>query len=243
MKLAKDPRTVWHRVEAALADPRRGIDHDHLGLILDCPDCLDGDGCEACDDDGVKFDSVLDLKPAVDAQVAAARAPATPPAESKLVAHARSELGRLRSRRNNPADETDHAETELHESIVATVQAFATFEHSGSSAAWAREALSDLLGFQPLGPLTDDPDEWAEIGETVWQNLRKPTCFSSDGGATYYDLTEFERSGRRTYHTASPLDADHYPGTTVVTQRLGDNEQLAAARADVVDESTKENTQ
>lgn len=32
---------------------------------------------------------------------------------------------------------------------------------------------------------TDDPGEWEEVGDGLWQSHRKPFAFSRDGGATY----------------------------------------------------------
>ena len=40
--------------------------------------------------------------------------------------------------------------------------------------------------FEPLGPLTDDPDEWVEVADGLWQSRRKSSAFSCDGGKTYH---------------------------------------------------------
>ncbi|MEV6897486.1 hypothetical protein [Amycolatopsis sp. NPDC051372] len=98
----------------------------------------------------------------------------------------------------------EHARTELEllgedpvysASLVATVAAFASFGHSGGSAACAREQLHALLAFEPLTPLTDDPDEWCDVAEygpgtPLWQNRRNPAAFSNDACKHYWLTTD-----------------------------------------------------
>ena len=83
---------------------------------------------------------------------------------------------------------------EYSESIIKAVEAFASYGHSGGSAAIAREQLHALLGFKTLSPLTSDPAEWedrSEIsGTPLWQNRRDHAVFSTDGGKTWYSLDE-----------------------------------------------------
>jgi hypothetical protein len=51
-----------------------------------------------------------------------------------------------------------------------------------------------LMRFEPLTPLTYEPDEWNDVsdisGTPMWQNKRKSTTFSIDGGKTHYDLDD-----------------------------------------------------
>lgn len=74
--------------------------------------------------------------------------------------------------------------------ILKIVESFASYGHSGSSAIWAIEILYRLLRFQPLTPLTTNPEEWIEVGELVWQSARNPEAFSNDGGYTYKLLSD-----------------------------------------------------
>lgn len=96
-----------------------------------------------------------------------------------LVEHAKRELELL--------GETDQ---EYIDGIVKVIQAFADCGHSGGSASVAIPTIHDLLQFKPLSPLTNDPSEWNEVGSEVWQSSRNPEAFSSDGGKTYYLLSE-----------------------------------------------------
>lgn len=107
--------------------------------------------------------------------------------ESNLVTHARAELERIGQFKEDP---------EFAESIVGAVAAFAAYGHSGGSAGAGIAMLHELLQFKPLGPLTDDPDEWQHVGAQeprtptgtgeVWQSRRRSDAFSEDGGKTYY---------------------------------------------------------
>jgi hypothetical protein len=53
-----------------------------------------------------------------------------------------------------------------------------------------RAKLGNLLAYEPLGPLTGEPDEWNEVGPGVFQNNRCSHVFKDasqfDGQA--YDL-------------------------------------------------------
>lgn len=108
---------------------------------------------------------------------------------SPLVAHARRELRLI--------GEDQFVITGL----LKVVRAFADMGHSGGSAPFAIAYLDKLLRFQPLSELTDDPAEWIDRhadGMTpvpLWQSSRNPEAFSTDGGKTYYLLSEQEAAG------------------------------------------------
>lgn len=96
-----------------------------------------------------------------------------------LVDHAKRELELI------PEDDE-----EFKKAILNAVKAFAKYGHSGSSAWVGIHILGDLLQFRNLSPLTNDPDEWMEVGTKVWQSTRNPEAFSNNGGKTYYLLSE-----------------------------------------------------
>lgn len=97
-----------------------------------------------------------------------------------LVDHARRELELC----GQTAEDPGYAA-----SIVAAVAAFASYGHSGGSAMVGVEQLYRLLRYEPLSPLTSDPDEWidqsASCGVPLWQNKRDPRAMSYDGGQTW----------------------------------------------------------
>jgi len=69
-----------------------------------------------------------------------------------------------------------HAECELGAGMDIEVRellhVFASQGHSGFSAAITAELVGKLLRFEPIGPLTGEPDEWHEVGPGVFQNRR-----------------------------------------------------------------------
>lgn len=98
-----------------------------------------------------------------------------------LADHARRELELC----GQAAEDPDYAA-----SIIAAVEAFTSYGHSGGSAEVAIEQLHTLLQYRTLSPLTPDPDEWedrSEIsGTPLWQNRRDPAAMSTDGGQDWY---------------------------------------------------------
>ena len=69
--------------------------------------------------------------------------------------------------------------------VMDLVAVFVEQGHSGMSGALVADAFHRLVMFEPLGPLTNDPDEWMEVTDGLWQSRRQPEAFSRDGGATY----------------------------------------------------------
>lgn len=101
---------------------------------------------------------------------------------SRLVEHARREL------------ELFGEDEDVIEGIVHVVQAFADCGHSGGSAPFAIAYLEKLLRFEPLRPITANPEEWEDrsdmSGYPLWQNIRDARAFSEDGGKTWWYLSE-----------------------------------------------------
>lgn len=103
----------------------------------------------------------------------------------------------------------------LGEAIMELVRSFSRQGHSGMSAAMTSEIFNQLASWKPLTPLTDNPDEWMELEEEMvgydemrWQSRRDPSCFSGDGGRTYWTnddecFKEVDENGI-TWHTSSP---------------------------------------
>lgn len=108
------------------------------------------------------------------------------PIESATVAFAREELQRA----GMFDDDADYGGS-LGHSVLGVVAAFFSYGHSGGSAGIALMLLERLLRHKPLTPLTDDPTEWVDCrpmtSGPLWQSRRSPSCFSLDGGRTWYD--------------------------------------------------------
>lgn len=78
--------------------------------------------------------------------------------------------------------------------VMALIQLFDQQNHSGASAWFVGCLFAKLTKFEPLTPITSHPDEWIdrtkESGYPLWQAKRASTCFSNDGGKTWYDLND-----------------------------------------------------
>jgi hypothetical protein len=105
-----------------------------------------------------------------------------------LIEHAQTEL-----RRAGMYDaDADYGPGAIAGAVMEIVEVFAKQGHSGMSAMYTLSLAEKILRFQPLTPLTSDPNEWMDqsaiSGTPMWQNKRCSTCFSTDGGKTWYDL-------------------------------------------------------
>jgi hypothetical protein len=109
--------------------------------------------------------------------------------ESGLVQHAARELKIL-------GEDQDFVDGYLK---MLTI--FANMGHSGGSASVFIPTLDALLRYKNLCPLTNDPDEWMDVGHIsgfpFWQSKRCPEAFSDDGGQTYHLLSDGSNSQKK----------------------------------------------
>lgn len=70
------------------------------------------------------------------------------------------------------------------------VNYFSKMGHSGGSAEVFIMTLQALLRFEALSPLTNNPNEWSNVADGLWQSCRQSDAFSTDGGDSYYILDE-----------------------------------------------------
>jgi hypothetical protein len=106
--------------------------------------------------------------------------PTLPEEDSNLVTHARHELKLMGE------------DQDVIDWYVRVIREYVSFGHSGGSHMAVMPSLTRLLNFQPLTPLTNDPEEWFYHGEEVWgeaggvwQNKRDGRMFSKDGGLSF----------------------------------------------------------
>jgi hypothetical protein len=109
---------------------------------------------------------------------------------SNLLDHATEELRRAKFLGSD--EEYDEA---IATSVLELLVVFEKQGHSGFSAMTALAFFDKLAKFEPLTPLTNDPNEWVDVTayapeHPLWQNNRNSSCFSTDGGTTYYDVDE-----------------------------------------------------
>lgn len=80
----------------------------------------------------------------------------------------------------------------IPEAVIALVKAHAQNDHSGGSHWLTLKIFNEVINYKPLTPISADPSEWMEVGNdsrgTCFQNMRRSTCFSYDGGKTWYDI-------------------------------------------------------
>lgn len=110
-----------------------------------------------------------------------------PPVEddSNLVRHAKAELERA-----GCFDKKAMYGGMIGDAVLELVRVFAAQGHSGMSASIVRSLFAKVAAFEPLGPITSAPEEWLEVTLGVWQCRRHGSCFSNDGGRTYYDIDD-----------------------------------------------------
>lgn len=108
---------------------------------------------------------------------------------SNLIDHAQYELTRA-----GMFDADADYSGALAKQVMDLITLFAEQGHSGMSAAMTIRLFTDLASFMPLGPITSDPDEWTEVVDGMWQNKRRSTSFSRDGGTTWYDIEDESRN-------------------------------------------------
>lgn len=106
-----------------------------------------------------------------------------------LVTHAKEELTRA-----GLFDKDSDYEGMIGEAVLELVEKFAEQGHSGFSAHLTLEVFQRIASFKTLTPITCDPSEWVDVSEMsgyqVWQNRRQSSCFSEDGGKTYYSVDD-----------------------------------------------------
>lgn len=104
---------------------------------------------------------------------------------SNLVTHAKRELERA-----GYFDKNSDYGGMLGDAVLELIEKFSEQGHSGYSAADTINLFNKLATYQALMPLTDDPEEWVEVGYDLWQNSRNSKAFSKDGGKTYTVLDD-----------------------------------------------------
>lgn len=108
---------------------------------------------------------------------------------SNLVKYAEEEL-----KRAGWFDEDSDYDGEIGNAALEIVKIFSKQGHSGTSAEIVTSLVERLLRYEPLTPLTYEPDEWMDVskesGHPMWQNKRKFSTFSEDGGKTHYDIND-----------------------------------------------------
>ena len=68
---------------------------------------------------------------------------------------------------------------------VSVIEAFNIMQLQPDASDHCVATLTQLLRYGNLAPLTDEPKEWVQIGDELWQSIRNRDAFSNNGGTTY----------------------------------------------------------
>lgn len=108
---------------------------------------------------------------------------------SNLVKHAQKEL-----KLAGLFDKDSDYDGMLGEAVLELVKVFSKQGHSGFSAHQTLKIFNIVADYKPLTPIGSTKDEWMNISdmssEPMWQNKRRGTTFSRDGGKTWYDIDD-----------------------------------------------------
>jgi len=110
---------------------------------------------------------------------------------SNLVKHAEYEL-----KLAGLFDKDSDYDGMLGEAVLELVKVFAKQGHSGFSAQTVLQLFNEVASFKNLTPIGKSDDEWMDVsgmtadGKGMWQNKRRGTTFSRDGGKTWYDIDD-----------------------------------------------------
>ena len=92
----------------------------------------------------------------------------------------------------------------LGEAVLELVKVFAKQGHSGFSANWTLDVFDKVARYKPLTAIGKSKDEWIDqseaSGRPMWQNKRRSTTFSRDGGKTWYDIDDSSLNNGDTWH-------------------------------------------
>ena len=67
----------------------------------------------------------------------------------------------------------------LGDNLEELIKVFSKQEHSGFSASIVSGTFHRLVHWKPLTPITDNPEEWTEIGTNLYQSKRCPSVFTT----------------------------------------------------------------
>lgn len=110
---------------------------------------------------------------------------------SNLVKHAEKEL-----KLAGLFDKNSDYDGMLGQAVMELVKVFAKQGHSGFSAHTVLQIFNEVASYKPLTPIGKSKDEWMDVaemtadGKGMWQNTRRSTTFSRDGGKTWYDIDD-----------------------------------------------------
>ena len=110
---------------------------------------------------------------------------------SNLIEHAKREMQLA-----GLYDKDSDYDGALGTAVEELIKVFSEQGHSGFSAMRTLQIFNRVANFQHLMPITDDPNDWQNVGDmgssgyNTWQCKRNSALFSEDGGKTYHDVND-----------------------------------------------------
>ena len=111
-----------------------------------------------------------------------------------LVEFAKSEMNRM-------WPEADEMQDMVKSNVIELLEVFEKQGHSGFSAPYVLNVFHKLAMFKPIGQLTGEDSEWAEVGNGIYQNKRCTAVFKEgkDGCAYWLDGNIFRDQNECTF--------------------------------------------
>lgn len=139
---------------------------------------------------------------------------------NELVEFAKNELEILLEQSKKEGEESASMQDIFNKNIIEVVKAFSEGEHSGFTANLALQYIDRLLRYRPLTHLTLSDDEFVEVADGVYQNVRcgnvfkqkdrfdgKPYCIDGPNGE-FVTLEEYPRIYFGDFRTAKEIEED-----------------------------------
>jgi len=94
----------------------------------------------------------------------------------------------------------------IPQAVLEIMEVFCKQGHSGGSASIVIAILEKILRWENLTPISDSKEEWMSLQEEgpltgwykdmdpCWQSRRNPSLFSKDGGKTYYNVDDKDKT-------------------------------------------------
>lgn len=107
--------------------------------------------------------------------------------------------------KNCEDEEAFNMQKTINNNILDIIKVFAEQGHSGFTAEYCIPIIEKLLRQSFITPLTGKDDEWSEVSEGVFQNIRESSIFKQsdrfDGKPYWLYGKAFSNDGGKSYYT------------------------------------------
>ena len=114
-------------------------------------------------------------------------------------------------------------QTIICDHLIELLGALGGHGHSGTSHFYLLDLFEKLARFQPISPLTGEPDEWIEVTDILFQNKRDSEVFKEDGKAYWISGIIFEDADGCTYTNSESRVPVIFPWTRPESKIVKEN--------------------